>query len=63
MPLSIDGIQHGLLLTYNDYTHSFVGTFTTSGKPNWVAGKYTVEIVAYSPIGDFGTAMGSLRVT
>ena len=54
--------QDGLPLTYHSATCSFVGVFTTSGPPGTLHGKYTVDIVAYDPIGDFGTAVGTFTV-
>ncbi|HYB03832.1 MAG TPA: hypothetical protein VED17_05180, partial [Nitrososphaerales archaeon] len=62
-PLSISGIQAGVPLTYDGATHSFVGGFTTTGLPTWASGKYSVQIIAYDPVGDYGTAMGTFRVT
>lgn len=62
-PLLTPGISNGLPLTYNAATHSFIGVFTTSGSPTWIKGKYTLEIVAYDPIGDFGSAVTTLRVS
>ncbi len=61
-PLSVPGIQGGLPLTYNDATHSFMGVFTTSGSPAWLRGEYSVGIIAFDPIGDYGTAMGAFTV-
>jgi hypothetical protein len=54
--------QQGLPLTYNRATGSFVGVFTTSGAPGTIPGKYTVEIVAFDPVGDYGNVFGSLTV-